>query len=154
MPLHHVPLVLASFATAQAQLMGADPAGIFMSALAVCAAAIDDEIQLQVKSHDLSWRESARLWVGLVGMPSTKKTPIMAAAVSPLRRLDKAMAERNEKALKAYQALPEEGAGPDAQAETALPDCRRRNDRGPSRRRTCRTACFRCRTNCPAGSAL
>ncbi|PZQ94087.1 MAG: hypothetical protein DI533_22820, partial [Cereibacter sphaeroides] len=60
--------------------MGVDPGGLIMSALAVCAAAIPDRIRVQVKRHDPSWRESARLWVALIGPPSAKKTPMMTTA--------------------------------------------------------------------------
>src|SRR5205823_2879336 len=89
----------------QAEIMGADPAGFAMSALAVCAGAIPDSVTLQVKQHDTGWRESARLWVGLVGMPSTMKSPIMNAAMRPLRRLDTALALKNDQAMRDFNAL-------------------------------------------------
>jgi hypothetical protein len=101
-----LPPVIERFAFDHAGIMGADPAGIAMAALGVCGAAINDAIALQVKQHDATWRENARLWVGLVGMPSTKKTPIMNAAMRPLRRLDATMAERNAEAMRQYKALP------------------------------------------------
>lgn len=83
-----LPGPIEIFARSQADTMGVDPAGLAMACLAVCAAAIPDEIQLQVKRHDPTWRESARLWVGLVGSPSMKKTPMIAAAVRPLKKID------------------------------------------------------------------
>lgn len=83
-----LPAAIETFARSHAKTMGVDPAGLAMASLAICAAAINDEIQLQVKRHDPTWRESARLWVGLVGSPSMKKTPIISAAVRPLKRID------------------------------------------------------------------
>ena len=68
--------------------MGADPCGLAMAALTVCAAALPDHTQIQVKRHDPNWLEAARLWTGLIGPPSTKKTPIMLRATKPLKRLD------------------------------------------------------------------
>lgn len=106
LPLGVLPPLIEQFALGQAEIMGADAAGLAMSALAVCAGAITDDIAIQVKRHDTGWRESARLWVGLVGMPSTKKTPIMNAAMKPLRRIDAALAQRNEEAMRRYKALP------------------------------------------------
>ena len=83
-----LPSAIEVFARSHGDVMGVDPAGLAMACLAVCSAAITDEIQLQVKQHDSSWRESARLWVGLVGAPSMKKSPILSAAARPLKRLD------------------------------------------------------------------
>jgi hypothetical protein len=58
-----------------------------MAALAVCAAAIPDRIRIKVKRHG-NWYENARLWVALIGSPSTKKSPIIREAVRPIARLD------------------------------------------------------------------
>jgi hypothetical protein len=88
------------------EMMGADPAGLAMSALAVCAAAVPDQVCLQVKQHDPTWRESTRLWVGLVGMPSTKKSPIISAAMAPLLHLDNIRSETNARAMQVWEALP------------------------------------------------
>jgi len=101
-----LPSVIEQFAFEQGEMMGADPAGLAMSALAICAAAVPDTVELQVKQHDTTWRESARLWVGLVGMPSTKKTPIMSAAMRPLRAIDRDMASRNATEMRAWSAVP------------------------------------------------
>lgn len=105
LPLGVLPTVIEDFALTQGDVMGADPAGLALSALAVCAAAMNDEIQVQVKQHDPTWRESARLWVGLVGLPSTKKTPVMSAAMRPLRGIDREMASRNARAIAEWQRL-------------------------------------------------
>lgn len=101
-----LPAVIEDFAFGHATAMGADPAGLGMAALCVAGAAISDTIALRVKQHDDGWRENGRLWVGLVGMPSTKKTPIMSAAMRPIRRLDNALAVRNAELTARYHALP------------------------------------------------
>ncbi|MEO6151863.1 MAG: DUF3987 domain-containing protein [Croceibacterium sp.] len=88
LPAELLPETIAAFALKHGTVMGADPAGVAMAALTVCASIITDEITLQVKRHDPTWKESARLWVGLVGVPSAKKTPIMSAALRPARRID------------------------------------------------------------------
>lgn len=88
MPSDLLPETISDFAAVLSDTMGADPAGLAMSALAVCGAAIPDTIEIQPKEHDKSWTEAGRLWVGLVGLPSTMKSPTISAAVRTLRRLD------------------------------------------------------------------
>jgi hypothetical protein len=89
-----LPDIIERFAVDQGRAMGSDIAGVAVGALVVCAAAIPDKIQLQVKQHNTGWLESARLWVALVGLPSTMKSPILNAVVRPLRRIDSDMARR------------------------------------------------------------
>lgn len=101
-----LPKDIEVFARSHGDVMGVDPAGLAMACLAVCSAAITDEIQLQVKQHDPSWRESARLWVGLVGAPSMKKSPILSAAARPLKRLDGNLMRAYMEKVRAYDALP------------------------------------------------
>lgn len=101
-----LPEVIERFAFDQGRAMGADIAGVAVSALAVCAAAIPDKIQLQVKRHNIGWLESARLWVALVGPPSTMKSPILSAAVRPLRKIDSRMAQLYSEARSKYDKLP------------------------------------------------
>lgn len=107
-----LPVPIETFARSHADTMGVDPAGLAMACLAVCAAAITDEIQLQVKRHDPTWRESARLWVGLVGSPSMKKTPIISAAARALKRIDSNLMRAYVEKRQAYDELtPKERKG-------------------------------------------
>lgn len=105
LPVGLLPPVIEAFARKHGEVMGVDPAGLAMAALAVASAAITDEIVVQVKQHDRSWRESARLWVGLVGVPSRKKTPIINVAAHPLRRIEATLAAEYAAELAAYDAL-------------------------------------------------
>src|SRR5690606_29591795 len=89
LPTGLLPRQIEAFAFGEAEQMGADPAGLAMAALAVCAAAIPDRVRIKVKRHG-HWYENARLWVALIGSPSTKKSPIIGQAVRPIARLDTA----------------------------------------------------------------
>jgi hypothetical protein len=69
----------------------------------VAAAAIKDGIKLKASEHD--WIEAARLWGGLVGDPSAKKSPIIDAATKPLKKINKAMHEAYRAAKSRYDRL-------------------------------------------------
>lgn len=86
-----LPSVIETFARSHGETMGVDPAGLAMACLAVCGAAITDDIALQVKRHDPTWCENGRIWVGIVGAPSMKKSPILRAASAPLKRIDSSL---------------------------------------------------------------
>jgi hypothetical protein len=98
-----LPDVIERYALSQAEMMGVDPGGVAMAALAVCSAAITDRICVQVKQHDPTWRESARIWVALIGPPSAKKTPIMGAAARPLNRIDSELFRQYMTQMEAYE---------------------------------------------------
>ena len=102
-----LPPLIEEFAFAMGEQMGADPAGIAMACLCVCGAAISDDIKLKVKRH-ADWTESARIWVSVVGAPSTKKTPILSAAARPLCAIDSRMLNDWLHAMKRFNALPPE----------------------------------------------
>jgi uncharacterized protein DUF3987 len=102
-----LPQVIEDFAFKQSELMGCDPAGLAMAALAVCAAAIPDNQKIQVKKHG-RWKESARVWVGLAGPVSAKKSPIMREATVPLNNIDAKMSRDYSQAMAAYKLLSKE----------------------------------------------
>jgi hypothetical protein len=100
-----LPKVIEKFAFSQAKLMGCDPAGLAMGALTVCAAAIPDGVKLQVKQHDIRWKESTRIWTALAGPPSVVKSPIMARVTEPLTRIDAELSNKYQEAMATYEAL-------------------------------------------------
>lgn len=97
-----LPPIIERFAFESAAQMGTDPAGFAMSALAACSVAIKDSIVLKPKQHE-SWTESARIWVMLIGTPSTRKSPMMARTVARIKKLDAAMLYGANKALADWQ---------------------------------------------------
>jgi hypothetical protein len=105
LPTELLPKTIADFATEQSELIGADPAGLALAALTVCAAAIPDPIKLKVKHHG-GWRESARLWTTLVGPVSSKKTPILNTATWPLCEIDAELYRSYAAAKQQWDALP------------------------------------------------
>jgi hypothetical protein len=108
LPTGLLPPVIEQYAIAQAEMMGCDAGGLAMAVLTVCAAVISDRIELQMKRHDPYWKEAARIWVALVGPPSTKKSPIMRQAVRELVHLDIELHRDYLQGLAQYEALPAE----------------------------------------------
>jgi phage/plasmid primase-like uncharacterized protein len=97
-----LPPIIERFAFESAAQMGTDPAGFAMSALAACSVAIRDSIQLKPKQHE-NWLESARIWVMLIGMPSTRKSPMMARTLARIKKLDANLLYGANKALADWQ---------------------------------------------------
>lgn len=95
-PMDVLPHAIAAYAADQAALMGIDPSFIAMPAIVAAASVIHDGIKLQPKRNDPTWLESARLWVALVGDPSTMKSPAISKATRHVRSLDAKLAEQNQ----------------------------------------------------------
>lgn len=102
-----LPPIIERWARVNADHMGCDPAGLAMAALATCAAAIPDQVRVRVKKYG-DWVESARIWVALVGEPSTKKSPILSVATRPLRHLDNDLFRQWQRDCAQFEALPKE----------------------------------------------
>jgi hypothetical protein len=109
-PLDLLPPAIANYARDQAELIGVDPAVIALAAIGAAAACIDDRIEIQPKRHDTGWRENARLWVGIIGDPSAKKSPGITKAMAPLFKIDQKWRDETNQAyaewLKATDNTP------------------------------------------------
>ena len=121
-----LPKAIEDFAFVEAELMGVDPAGIAIPALASCASVISDLIKIQVKIHDKNWIEAARLWVMAVGMPSAKKTPAISAATSPVKRLQGHLFHKYREAIEKLQQRLKDGEIDDEQFKEQKPNPPRR----------------------------
>lgn len=102
-PVDLLPQPVAAYARDQGELVGVDPAVIGMAALAAIAGCIDDRVKIQPKRHDPTWTESARLWVGIIGDPSAKKSPGISKALGPVRKIAAKWREDYAKALAKWQ---------------------------------------------------
>ena len=83
-PLDTLPQGLQAFVEHQAQTIGADPAGIAMSALTVASGALDQRMVLKMRRSG-QWFMPPRLWTAVIGESATKKTPIFSGCLSALR---------------------------------------------------------------------
>jgi hypothetical protein len=102
-----LPEVIERFAREEAATMGADPAGLAIAALVSCATAIPDRIKIKPKKHE-DWKEAARLWGALIGLPSTKKSPIIAKATRPIKKIDGELYRKYRQELEEWEGLSKE----------------------------------------------
>jgi hypothetical protein len=102
-PVDALPGVLKAFVVDRAERLGVKPELIAMPALAVCAAAIDDRVVVQVRRYDQQWLESPRIWVAIIEDPGGKKTPAINGAVSALRDIEVVWRSEDAPALQKYE---------------------------------------------------
>ena len=88
---------------------GGDPSACAMAALACCSGALDQEFQLKMKRTG-TWYVKPRLWVMLVGNPSSKKSPIVSSCVKPIRSWQNVGVERYQKDFARWKEDKEGGA--------------------------------------------
>lgn len=77
-------------------------------------------VALRPKSRDESWLVVPNLWGGVVGRPSTMKTPSLTAALSPLGRLSANAREAFDEAMVGYEPKAKEFAAREAALEKEL----------------------------------
>lgn len=83
-PLDTLPDAVRSFVEYLSLSTGGDRSAVAMSALAALSGCMSQEFALKMKRTG-DWYVKPRLWVMLVGDPSSKKSPIMSACVRPIR---------------------------------------------------------------------
>ncbi|WP_375683658.1 YfjI family protein, partial [Bartonella sp. AP281QHHD] len=79
-----LPMPLMDYIYEVADLQQSSIDFIAISALCGLAAVIGNGVRIAPKQHDNNWKIVPNLWGGLVGQPSTLKTPTMQAALTPL----------------------------------------------------------------------
>ena len=95
-PIEALPPVLRDFVEARARVIGADECAMAWTAISACSAALDGRLRVKMRRYD-TWTVPAPIWVALVGQSSSKKTPIIREAWTPLE-------EVQAKAMKEYAA--------------------------------------------------
>jgi hypothetical protein len=101
-PLEVLPDKISTFVSMRAQAMGCDPSGLAMAALGTLSGALHHEFSLKMNSEE-GWWVSPRLWIMLLGTPSTKKTPILKAATKPLRDYEAELRKKYLEDLAKYE---------------------------------------------------
>lgn len=69
------------------ETLGVDLAAAAAAHLAAIAAAVHGQTRVRVQRYD-TWSEESRLWMALVGEPSSKKTPLVNRVLKPFRKYE------------------------------------------------------------------
>lgn len=93
LPAGALPPMLTRWVRSEARRKGVPEAFAAISALTVLGSALGADIRVQVRQRDDDWTEAANLWAVIVAPPGSAKSPIIAAAVAPLRKVDARWAE-------------------------------------------------------------
>lgn len=120
-----LPKVIEEYARVMGETMGVDPGGLAMAALAACSGATPDVIKLRMKRHNDQWHESSRIWVGLIGLPSTKKSPIISSATRKIVEIDYQLLRQYQNEQAQYNELQKgerTGVAPPVQKRIRLED--------------------------------
>jgi hypothetical protein len=83
-----LPAVIERWARSEARRKGVPVAFAAGAAIDVVASAIGSSLKICPRMNDDGWTEPAALWLALVADPGSAKSPIISAAVDPLRKLD------------------------------------------------------------------
>jgi hypothetical protein len=102
-PVGVLPPVVRDFVLAQSAATGADISGAAMAVLCALSGAIDHRFALKMMRNGNCWAHP-RLWVLLVGAPSTMKTAIINAAAQPLEQYQNERLKEHQAAVKAHKA--------------------------------------------------
>lgn len=105
-----MPSILEVWARDEARRKGVPVALPAAAGLAVIGAAIGCSLQIRSKLHD-DRQEPAALWVNIVADPGSAKSPVIKAAVEPLRQLDRELHRADRPRHDAWAARKKPKAG-------------------------------------------
>lgn len=88
LPANAVPPMLERVIRSEARRKGAPEAFATISTITAIGAAIGADVRVQVRQHDDTWNEATNLWSVVVADPGSAKSPIISAAVKPLKKVD------------------------------------------------------------------
>lgn len=102
-PMDVLPGKIAAYCRMVATETGGDPSAVAMTVLTYASGAIDKSFRIAMKATPGNfWFEPPRLWVMLVGDPSSMKTPILRAVGRPLAAIERRLQERAAAAKAAW----------------------------------------------------
>ena len=109
-PLDLLPKNAQAFVEHETASLGADPAGIAVAMLTAMSGALDQRFRLKMRRFG-QFLAPPRLWSVLVGEPATKKSPIIADAVGPLRRIENEFARQRNKDMVIWETTEKADRG-------------------------------------------
>jgi hypothetical protein len=86
-PTSILPPVLEEYASYLSESTGADHSGCAVAVLTACSGALDQRMTLKMKRSG-DWLARPLIWALLIGDPATMKSPMINAAIRPLRHIE------------------------------------------------------------------
>ena len=83
-----LPDMLSRWVRSEARRKGASEAFTAAAALTTIGSAIGNSLTIQVRAKDTDFAEPASLWCVLLADPGSAKSPVISAALKPLREID------------------------------------------------------------------
>jgi hypothetical protein len=121
MPDGILPPIIQDFANVEARNKGVASYASGMAALVVAAAAIPDGLRLKAKVHE-DWHEEARIWLALIGPVSAKKSPVLRAAMAPLKAAEEKAVEGYEADMAVYSLAKQKAEKNETECDLSEPD--------------------------------
>lgn len=98
-----LPSPLERWVEDEAKRKGVARGVVAVPAVVMCAAALSAQFTIQVKQNDTGHTDRAILWGAIVGLPGTRKSPVLKEILSPLEALDKSLDHDNKKLWAEYE---------------------------------------------------
>jgi len=114
-----LPPEIEDYGLAFADRLCIDPSPVLLTMLAGLTAVTNGRLWIEPDPDNPTWREPTALWLAVVMGVSTKKTPLLKAALAPLWHLEGELREAHEQEMAEYEA------------ELARWEATKRAERGP-----------------------
>ncbi len=114
-----LPPELEDYGLAFSDRLCLDPGPVMLTMLATATAVTNGRVWVAPDRDNPTWVEPTALWLAVVMGVSTKKTPLLKAALAPLWHLEGELREAHERAMAEYEA------------ELARWEAAKRGERGP-----------------------
>lgn len=123
-PAGSLPPVIERWALSEAKRKGVPFSFAAAAAVGVISSAIGSSLKIRPRVNDDGWTEPASLWLAIVAPPGSAKSPIISAAVEPLRKMDTERWKQDQAKRDAWSASAKK-KGKDAINPGAEPKVRR-----------------------------
>ncbi|WP_018466599.1 YfjI family protein [Calidithermus timidus] len=114
-----LPPEIEDYGLAFADRLCLDPGPVMLTMLAAATAASNGRVWVEPDRDNPTWREPTALWLAVVMGVSTKKTPLLKAALAPVWAIEAELRAAHERAMAEYEA------------ELARWEAAKRGERGP-----------------------
>jgi hypothetical protein len=107
-----VPKYIADFAKDRGRRLGLEAGAIAAATISALGSLISAENILQMRQRDPHWRVRPIFWCAVIGPPGSRKTPMLAEAMQPVREFEKLLA-REQAARDAFGVHPKPDGTPE-----------------------------------------